>query len=310
MTWKGMAAVLVGAVVLLAGCQKAPAGAAGAGPGARTIVVTYSVLGAVVKDLAGGSFNVVVSIPNGLDPHEWDPSARDVETLTHADLVVQNGLGLEGGMERALAQAKAAGARFFTASDHVSVRRVGQGEGIPSGDRDQAVGAQDPHLWMDPVAMKGVVTALADELSLDFGVDLSADAERVRKELDDLDAAVTAKVSALPTEKRLLVTGHESLGYLAQRYGFTLVGALVPSLSTEAETSASQLASLVKLVKARHVPVIFTELGTPPAVTAALARDAGAKSVTLVTHALPPDGSYATFMMNLAATIVDALAGS
>jgi hypothetical protein len=111
-------------------------------------------------------------------------------------------------------------------------------------------------------------------------------------------------VAAHPREKRLLVTGHESLGYFAQRYGFTLVGALVPRLSTEAETSVSPLASLVKLVKARHVSVIFTELGRLPAVTSALARDAGAKAVALVTHALPADGSYATFITDLASTVV------
>ncbi len=109
----------------------------------KTIVVTYSILGSVVKDLVGDKANVIVSMPNGQDPHEWEPSAKDIETLTKADLIIQNGLGLEGGMEKALAQAKEAGVKFFTASDHITVRHVGTGEGIPSGDPDQAVGAED-----------------------------------------------------------------------------------------------------------------------------------------------------------------------
>ncbi len=71
--------------------------------GKKSIVVTYSILGSVVKDLVGDKATVTVSIPNGLDPHEWEPSAKDIETINKADLVVENGLGLEGGMEKTLA---------------------------------------------------------------------------------------------------------------------------------------------------------------------------------------------------------------
>ncbi|HET7838550.1 MAG TPA: metal ABC transporter substrate-binding protein, partial [Rectinemataceae bacterium] len=137
------AAALLGAGALLASCggeAKAPK------PQGRTIVATYSLLGSVVRELAGDAFEVKVSIPNGLDPHEWEPSAKDIQLLQGADLIVENGLGLEEGMSKALDAARAKGLRFFTASDHVTVRRVGAGEGIPSGDRDQAVGARDPHL--------------------------------------------------------------------------------------------------------------------------------------------------------------------
>ncbi|HTX73266.1 MAG TPA: metal ABC transporter substrate-binding protein, partial [Rectinemataceae bacterium] len=271
-------------------------------------------LGSVVGELAGGDFRVTSLIPNGLDVHEWEPSAKDIETLDSADLVVENGLGLEGGMEKALAQARASGRRFFTASDHITVRHVGEGEGIPSGDPDQAVGAADPHLWTDPRTMKAVVSALAEELQRDFGsalpdkgAGLAARAADLERRLDDLDAAVAAQVASLPAEKRKLVTGHESLGYFAQRYGFTLVGALIPSLSTEAESSASDLAKLKGLIAASHVSVIFTELGTPPATVHALATEAHVRSVELSTHALPPDGSYFSFERGLAANIVDNL---
>ena len=70
--------------------------------GKKSIVVTYSILGSIVKDLVGDKANVTVSIPNGLDPHEWEPSAKDIETINKADLVIQNGLGLEGGLEKTL----------------------------------------------------------------------------------------------------------------------------------------------------------------------------------------------------------------
>jgi zinc/manganese transport system substrate-binding protein len=108
--------------------------------GKPSIVVTYSILGSVVKALVGDQASVTVSIPNGLDPHEWEPSAKDIEAINKADLVIENGLGLEGGMQKTLESARASGVKFFTASDHIDVRHVGAGEGIPSGDPDQVLG--------------------------------------------------------------------------------------------------------------------------------------------------------------------------
>lgn len=198
------------AALLLAACQSSGTS------GKKSIVVTYSVLGSVVRELVGSQATVTVSIPNGLDPHDWAPSAKDIEKINHADLVVQNGLGLEGGMEKTLAEAEKAGVRFFTASDYISVRHVGAGEGIPSGDPDQAIGAADPHLWMDPLAMKSIVAALAPVLQ-GLGLDVSAQAVSLESRLESLNSQVAGIVSALPLDSRKLVTGHESMGYFAQR---------------------------------------------------------------------------------------------
>ncbi len=295
---------------VLASCSPSgqKAGAAGqTGSGKRTIAVTYSILGSLVKELAGSSFEVKVLVPNGLDVHEWEPSARDIEALNHADLVVVNGLGLEGGMEKALARAKASGSRFFVAGDHIEVRRVGKGEGLPNGDPDQAEGAADPHLWTSPRAAGSVVAALASEIRADFGVDLSARAAELESRLAALDSEIAAETAALPEEKRRLVTGHESLGYFAAAYGFKLVGAVVPSLSSDAEASAAELAALKKLIISNKVKVVFTETGTPKQVVDALASDAGVKVLPLVTHSLPADGSYFSFERNLAGDILKGL---
>ena len=274
----------------------------------KTIVVTYSILGSVVKDLVGDAFNVVVSIPDGLDPHDWEPSAKDIETINRAALVVENGLNLEEGMQNALAQARKAGIKVFTASDHVVVRTVGSGEGIPSGDPDQAIGAEDPHLWMDPVTVQAIADALADELKDDFRVDLSARRADLDARLEALDAEIRASVDKLPPERRKLVTGHESMGYFAQRYGFKLIGALVPSLSSQAESSASELSALKKLVIDSGVSVIFTELGENPKVVEALAGEAKVAAVPITTHSLPKGGGYADFLRRLGSTITEALA--
>jgi len=296
---------LAGLLAFPGGCDRAPKAPAPAAK--RTIITTYSVLGAAVKELAGDAFTVTSAIPNGLDVHEWEPSAKDIEALTRADLIVENGLGLEGGMGKALDQARKAGVGFFTASAHIPVRRVGAGEGIPSDDPDQQAGAEDPHLWTDPLAVKAVVDALAVDLRQRFGVDLSARAADLDARLTALDAEIRARVDALPAQRRKLVTGHESLGYFAQRYGFKLVGAVIPSMTTEAESSAASLEALKKLIRRNQVSVVFTELGTPPRTVEALARESGVRAVSLTTHSLPADGSYFTFERTLADTILSAL---
>lgn len=304
----GLAVVLFAIVSLLSGCSRqGPASAKGQSGGRKTIMVTYTILGSLVSDLAGDAFDVKTLVPNGMDIHEWEPSARDVEALMHADLIVANGLGLEGGMEKTLDRAREAGRPIFLASDQVEVRRVGQGEGIPSDDPDQAVGAEDPHLWTDPLAMKAVVDALALDLRDRFGIDLSARAAALDERLLALDAEIRDKVAALPQERRSIVTGHESMGWFAERYGFHLVGALVPSLSTQAGASASWLASLKGLIAKNGVKVIFTEVGAPRQVVDALAKETGARAVPLATHVLPVDGSYFTFERELAATVVAGL---
>lgn len=290
--------------LVLAACQPS---VAASNNGKKTIVVTYSILGSVVQELVVDQANVIVSMPNGQDPHEWEPSAKDIATLTHADLIVQNGLGLEGGMEKALAQAKDAGVKFFTASEHITIRTVGTGEGIPSGDPDQAIGAQDPHLWTDPVDMKQIVDALAQTLHSELGLDVSANAAALDTKLDALNQDIVNEVNGLPQADRKLVTGHESLGYFAQRFGFKLVGALIPSLDTNAEASASDLAALSKLIEQNQVKAIFTELGTPANVSEAIGKETGVKVIELTTHALPESGDYFDFMHNLAKIIVEGL---
>ena len=298
----GPTSCLLAVLLLLPACNNS-----GAATGKKSIVATYSILGSIVEELVGDVASVSVSIPNGLDPHEWEPSARDIEKINRADIIVQNGLGLEGGMEKALAQAQANGVKFFTASDYITVRHVGPGEGIPSGDPDQVIGAPDPHLWTDPLAMKNIVAALADYLNTTLNIDVTAKAQDLQARLDSLNTQVAAEVAALPPDSRKLVTGHESMGYFAQRYGFKLVGALISSLSSQANVSVGDLAALKQLILDNNVKVIFAEVGMSGAVASVIASETGARVVELSTHILPSDGSYFTFETELAATIVNAL---
>ncbi len=296
---------LAAITALAAACTGGSAAPSGSSSG-RSIVVTYSVLGAVVKDLVGPAATVTVLMPNGSDPHDWAPSAKDIETMTKADLLVENGLNLEGGMGDAFNQAEKAGVKRFIASDHITVRHVGAGEGIDT-SADQVAGAADPHLWMDPLTMRDVVAALAPELKADLGIDVSARATDLEARLMALNSQLAAVLNTVPVPERSLVTGHESLGYFAQRYGYKLIGAIIPSLSTQAESSAASLAALEAKIRAAGVKAVFTEVGTDASVAQAVGTDTGAKVVELTTHALPPDGSYFTFMTNIANLVAENL---
>lgn len=284
-------------------------GAQGAGHGDNArpqIVVTYSVLGAVVKDVVGAAGDVVVLMPNGANPHEWSPSAKDIEKMLGADLVVDNGLGLEGNLQDPLKQARAGGVQVFTIADHITVRKVRAGEGTNADDEDQAAGADDPHMWMDPLTMKQWVAPFVSALAR-VGIDASANATKVEAQLDEVNTEVADIVARIPVDKRKLVTGHESMGYFAERYGFDLIGAVVPSITSQAEASAGSLAALTEQIRRAGVPAIFAEIGTPSATVKAIASDSGAKVVEVSTHNLPADGTYRSFMVGIATTIADAL---
>lgn len=292
-------------IATVAGCTS---GTSSNGSGGRKrIVVTYSILGSLVKEVVGDRADVVVMMPNGADPHEWEPSAKAIAQLNTADLIVRNGLDLEGGMKHALDRAAEQGVATFVASDHITVRTVGQGEGLPNGDPDQTVGAKDPHLWMDPLTLKDVITALGPALA-ERGIDASAGVATVNDELTRLNDQVSNILAAVPAANRNLVTGHESLGYFANRYGFKLVGAIIPSLTTQAGASAAALSQLAGEVRQLHVKAIFTEIGTPPQVAEAIGSETGVKVIDLATHNLPADGKYSTFLTDNARKVAAALA--
>ena len=288
---------------MIAGCGD---GAGSDADGRATVVVTYSVLGSLVRDAVGDAANVVVLIPNGSDPHEWEPSAKDIEQLNNADLIVRNGLDLEEGVLDVLNNAQDDGVATFVASDHITIRFVGEGEGLPTGDADQEVGAQDPHLWMDPLTMKDVMVALGPVLE-EQGIDVADGIASVVAGLDTLDGEVDSVLAAVPDANRKMVTGHESMGYFASRYDFQLIGALIPSLTTQAGVSAQELSTLVDEIAAQNVKAIFTEMGTPTQVAEAIGDEAGVKVVDLASHNLPADGTYATFLLQNATKVAAAL---
>jgi len=283
------------------------------------VVVTYSVLGAVVTDLVGDRADVTVLMGNGVDPHDWSPSAKDIERVMEADVVVANGLGLEEGLEKTLDEAEKAGVAVFHATDHITVREAGdaehggEGEASPGAEasakpdeHDDEHEGGDPHFWVDPISMQDVVGALAKELA-QAGIDVADRGADLETRLTDLDAETRATLADVPEASRKLVTGHESMGYFADRYAFELIGTVIPGLSSQGEVSAGELAALKAEIEEQGVQAIFTEIGTPATVVEAIGRETGAEVVELPSHTLPSDGSYFSFIRQIGTAVADAL---
>jgi len=277
-----------GFIALLSACSSTE-------PAATTrpeIVVTYSVLGSVVSELVGDSASVTVLIPDGQDPHDFQPSARDIETINNASIVISNGLDFEEGLLEVLATAEANGIPQFRVGSSITSR-------IVEGEDETA----DPHLWLSPTNFVQALPSLTDAINSATG--LSIDPATELELLKQLDSEVTELMNTI--DSCVMVSGHDELGYFADQYGCTVVGAIIPGLSTTSEGTAKQLADLKELALANDVKAIFTGLGTSQNVADQLANELGIKAVTLSTHYLQNATNYREFMLNLANQIAEAL---
>jgi zinc/manganese transport system substrate-binding protein len=278
-----------------------------------TVAVTYSVLASVVRELVDGVAEVVTIIPDGVDPHEFEPSAKDLETINNAQFVVANGLQFEEGLETALEQLHQDGGPVFFVGEHITVRKMSEGHDHGHGldtekeeGHDHSHGAGDPHLWLSPGAMLEMLPELSSELATALNANLDAALADVTAELTSLDTEIAALFANVDTCE--LVTGHDELGYFADRYGCEMIGAIIPSSTTTSEASAGELAKLKAVIAEHGATVVFTSLGTPTDVAKQVAKETGATLVELSTHVMGDAGSYADFVRNFAKQIAEALA--
>jgi len=275
-----------------------------------TIVVTTEVLGSIVRDLAADEADVTVLMTAGADPHSWQPSARDSQALFEADVIVANGLDLEEGLIDLLGQAETEGVPVFRATDHVAIRMPSSQDHEEEADDedqvDQEHASGDPHFWLDPLAMRDVVLALGAAMA-EAGIDVADRASRMAAELETLDDELATMLEVVPIERRQLVTGHEALGYFADRYGFRIVGTVIPGLSSSDEPSARDIAELIDSIRAAGATAVFTDVSTPASVAEAVAAEAGVQIVQLKVEQLPESGSYADLLRQVAASVAEAL---
>ena len=282
-----------------------------AAPAAQTldVLTTETFLADIAQNVAGDRLKVTSLLPIGIDPHSFEPTPQDVAKVAASRVLIVNGAGFEGYLSRLLENA--GGQRqVIVASAGLASRAPGPGE-VRDADHPQG----DPHFWLDPTMVIKYVENIRAGLSQadPAGAAVYArNAEAYSAQLKALDEWIAAQVQPIPPERRLLVTNHESLGYYADRYGFKIIGTVVPSFSTDASPSAQQLAQLVDHIKATGARAIFLETGSNPQLAQQVAQETGAKVVAgLYTHSITqPGGSapgYIEMMRYNTRAIVDAL---
>lgn len=286
------------------------------------VVATTTILGDVVANVVADAASVIVLMPIGADPHDFQPSASQVASINDADLVVANGLFLEEGLEDVLEAASADGVAIFEvgplldplpfAEQHDDSHRTGEHEGEHSDDH----GSLDPHVWFDPIRMADAARLIAAQLTeVAPGPDWDAQAEAYARELLAADDEIDAVLSAVPLGARKLVTSHDSLGYFADRYGFDIVGTVIPAGSTVASPSSEALAQLVETMRAENVTAVFGETTQPDALAETVAAELGedVQVVSLFTGSLGEPGTGADSLIGLLTTnaerIAEALGG-
>jgi zinc/manganese transport system substrate-binding protein len=278
-----LAAVIAATLLAVTGCATA------SGDGRPLVVVSTNILGDVVERIVGDEAEVLVLMQPGADPHSFQISAKEAARILDADLIVSNGLGLEEGLQQNLDAATGAGVRAITAGELIEPLEYSSGD---------AAGSPDPHFWTDPERMAEVVAGIAAELEKTEGIDaaaVAANGDEYITQLDDLDAEMTEVFAAIPSERRQLVTNHHVFGYLAARYDFTIIGAVIPGGTTLAAPSASDLEELVGAIETAGVSTIFADSSQPDRLVQVLADEASidVDVVALFTESLGEPGGGA-----------------
>jgi ABC-type Zn uptake system ZnuABC Zn-binding protein ZnuA len=274
------------------------------------VVATTTILGDVARQIGGESISLSILLPEGGDPHTYQPTPQDLIKVANADLVLINGAGLESFLDRLLENAGED--KVVSVSEGITLRQLEEGHDEDEPDHEET--GADPHVWFDPQNVKAWVDNIEQEMSARSPANaaaFAANAQAYQAELAALDAWIRDQVASIPPENRKLVTDHQNLGYFADRYGFEQVGAVIPSFSAAAEPSAEELAALEKAIQALGVPAIFIGTTVSPNLAQRVAADTGAQLVTLFTDALTGPageaGSYLDLMRYDVQAIVEAL---
>jgi|SRR3990172_618355 len=285
-------------------------------PGERLrVVATSSFVGDVLGQVGGEAIDLQSLIPLGVDPHTYEPTPQDILAIAKADVVCLSGLGLE---EALLPRLTNAGGRaaFVSLSEGITPRGLGGDGASASGGiagRSEA-GDVDPHVWQDPRNVMLWTENAAEALSrLDPAgeEDYRQRANAYRAKLVQMDAEIQAMIETVPMEQRKLVTDHDDMGYFADRYGFVIVGAVIPAYSSSAEPSAQEISQLEDAVKELGAKAIFVGVEANPAISSRVAQDTGVRLVPIYADSLSPgDGpapSYVQLMLYNVKAIVAAL---
>jgi ABC-type Zn uptake system ZnuABC Zn-binding protein ZnuA len=232
----------------LAACGSAPSKS----DGALSVLASTTFLADMAQNVAGDRAKVESLLPIGADPHAYQAAPSDVAKITKSNVLIINGVEYEHFIKPLLENA--GGERLIiTASNGLKPNQMDDEE-----NPGMMVG--DPHMWLDVRRAVTYVENIRDGLSKadpNGTKTYAANADAYIAKLKDLDVWIIKQVNTVPVERRLLVTNHEAMGYFAQRYGFTVVGSILPSFSSEASVSAKEIAAAVDAIRDSSAQAIF-----------------------------------------------------
>jgi zinc/manganese transport system substrate-binding protein len=257
------------------------------------VVASFSILADLASTVGGDDVDVTSLVGVGGDAHVFQPSPRDAQKLGQADVIIVNGLGFEGWIDR-LIKVSGTSAHVIIASEQIVPRRRGAGE--------VDAGALDPHAWQSVANAKLYVAAITHGLSFvdpQHAPVYQRRSEVFQARLDQLDRDVRAAMAALAPERRRIISTHDAFGYFGAAYGLTLIP--LQGVSTEAEPSARDMAHIIAQIKAEKVPAVFLENISDPRLMRQIAQASGAHiGATLYTDSLSgpegPAGNYEAMM--------------
>lgn len=266
-----------------------------------TVVTTTTILYDMITIIGGDEVNAVSLVAVGGDPHTYEPTPADARTVTNADLIIMNGLQLEGWLTE------------FIENSGSQAKVVVASEGITPLGSDAYSNSPDPHVWGDPtlgVQLAANVTQALNELMPEKAETFGGRFVEYEIELLKLDKEIQEQVLTIPAEKRVVVTNHDAFQYFGKRYGLKL--AALKGISTEADIQTSDMTDLAKVIKSTGTKAIFVESAINPQMMEQIAADNGVRvGGKLYADSLGPrDGEAGTYVGMLRSnmkTIVNAL---
>lgn len=272
----------------IAGVSPALQRAEAASPDKLPVVATFSILADLARNVGGDRVEVISLVGANGDAHVYQPSPEDAKNLEAAKLIIVNGLGLEGWLDR-LIKASGAKAPIVVATKGVKPRQM---------EEDGKIG-QDPHAWQSVANAKIYVENIRDGLIAvdpDGAGAYRANATAYLARLDELDKEVRAALAAIPPKRREIITSHDAFGYFGAAYDFKFIAP--EGVSTETEASARDVARIIRQIKTEKIPAVFLENITDPRIARRIAEESGATiGGALFSDALsPPDGPASTYV--------------